>query len=92
MAFQSSTFPVCSGVISQTQSPQTGDMLLSCSQPWGQAAGILIDPAYQAQLELMLDHSGIDWNAVMTAFGVCMSLFITGAILGVYINLTRKVK
>jgi hypothetical protein len=84
------TLPICNGSFVTTTNGQF--VLLGCSKSWVTQTGILIDPAYSPLIEALLNTGGINWAAVSVGFGSCLSLFASGAILGFFINLTRKAK
>lgn len=91
MAFTVVSFPVCPGTLSLSAQTAAG-YSVNCSMSWSQASGILLDPSYQVQLDLMLNQSGIDWTYFGIGFGSCLTMLASGLITGVFINLTRKLK
>lgn len=88
MISQSVTFPYCDGVLSQD--PQTNAAL--CSGVWRTIQALAIDPANQATLGTVLDTGGVDWSTVEWIFGSGLVLFVTGAGIGVVINVVRKAR
>ena len=90
MPFTPITVPICTG--SMTTTSVEGVYSLNCSAAWGQTSGILLDVSYSTQLELMLNQSGVDWNAVSIGFGCSMALFLLGVKAGAYFKLIKRVR
>jgi hypothetical protein len=58
----------------------------------GLVPAYLIDPSYQAQAEIMLNQSGIDWTAVYDSCGMSLLMFAVGSGCGLLVNLIKKVR
>lgn len=90
--YSSVSVPICSGSVSSTLDPSSGLYVLNCSQPWSLTVGLMVDPTYATQLNLMLETNGVDWEAVGIGFSSCMALFLIGAYFGFFYNTTRKLR
>lgn len=87
---QTITAPSCPGTLTSSFDGATYSLL--CSQAWESKTGYLIDSTQQTQIELLLNQSGIDWDAVELTFSLGLVLYATGAGIGLFLNLLRKAK
>lgn len=84
------TVPSCPGAVSSVL--DGASYSLACSQAWETKTGYLIDSSQQAQTELVLNSSGVDWSAAQLTFGLGLVMYATGAGIGLIINVLRKLR